>query len=276
MRPRKPIWPVAARQHGGFTLIESIVVIVITAILAGIVGIFILRPVQGYFSGAVRAEMADVASNALERMGREVRLALPNSARVDATGAALEFIPTTAGGRYATQSGDKLDFTIADTSFDILGPAITIAAGQSIVIYNLGAGIVDSDAYVGNNRRPYAGASGSVSNVSIASAAALPAANFAPPYRFHVVDQPVTYVCSGSTLTRYTGYGFQAAISTAPGGTSAVIANNVTACRFTYDSTVVAARAGLVTMRLALTQTPAGGGAETVSLYNAVHVDNLP
>jgi MSHA biogenesis protein MshO len=264
------------RAAKGFTLIEAIVVIVITAILAGIVGLFIVRPVQGYFSSAVRAEMADVASNALERIGREVRLALPNSTRVDATGVALEFIPSTDGGRYRTEGTDRLDFTTADTTFDVLGPAVTIAAGQSVVFYNLGPGIVDSDAYVGNNRRLFSGAAGSASNVTITSSSAIPAANFAPPYRFHVVDQPVTYVCSGTTLTRYTGYGFQASISTSPGGTSSVIANNVSSCSFTYDTSVVATRAGLVTMRLSLTQTPAGGGAETVSLYHAVHVDNLP
>ena len=260
----------------GFTLVEVIVVIVVTAMLAGVVGIFILRPVQGYFSSRVRAELADVASNAQERISRDVRLALPNSARVDATGAALEFIPSTAGGRYRTEGGDILDFTAADTSFDVLGPAVTLAVGQSIVVYNLGTGIVDSDAYVGNNRRLYAGAAGAQSNISITSAVAIPAVNFAPPYRFHVVDQPVTYVCSGSTLTRYTGYGFQAAISTTPGGTGAVVANNVSACSFAYDASAVAARAGLVTMRLAITQTPVGGGAETVSLYHSVHVDNLP
>ena len=270
--------PIKIRGHAdGFTLIEMIVVIVITAILAGMVGMFIQRPVQGYYSGMMRAELTDVAGNSLERISREVRLALPNSTRVDATGVALEFIPSTAGGRYRTEGADKLDFTIADTSFDVLGPPVDIVAGQSIVVYNLGTGIIDSDAYVGNNRRLYAGATGTVANVAITSAAAFPAANFSPPFRFHVVDQPVTYVCSGNTLTRFTGYGFQASISTTPGGSSTVIANNVSACSFNYDSSLVASRAGLVTMRLSLSETPAGGGgAETVSLFSAVHVDNLP
>ncbi len=264
------------RNQRGVTLVETIIVIVITGILFAIVGIFIVRPVQAYFSGAVRAELTDVASNAVERISRDVHIALPNSVRVDATNSALEFIPTSDGGRYATESGDKLSFAAVDTSFDVLGPTVSIAAGQSIVVYNLGPGIVDSDAYVGNNRRAFSGATGNYSNVAITSVAALPAADFAPPYRFHVVSQPVSYICSGGNLTRYTGYGFLAAQSLAPGGTSAVLASNVTSCRFTYDASAVAARAGLATVSLTISRTPPDGVAETVSLYHAIHVDNLP
>ncbi len=263
-------------RQRGFSLVEAIVVIVITGILFGIVGIFIVKPVQGYYSSTVRAELTDVAANAVTLIGREVHQALPNSVRVDATNSALEFIPTTDGGRYRSEGSDRLDFTAVDNSFDVLGPAVTVAAGQSIVVYNLGAGIVDSDAYVGNNRRAIASGAGSYNNLSIVSSSALPASDMAPPYRFHVVSQPVSYVCSGGSLIRYTNYGFLASQSLTPGGSASVLATNVTSCRFTYDSSVVAARAGLATVALSISRTPPDGGAETVSLYHAIHVDNLP
>jgi prepilin-type N-terminal cleavage/methylation domain-containing protein len=93
--------PSAARQHG-FTLIETIVVMMITAILAGIMVLFIRRPVQNYVDNAARADMADVAEIALRRMTRELRGALPNSVRWAVIGntSYIEFIPTKSGARY--------------------------------------------------------------------------------------------------------------------------------------------------------------------------------
>ena len=104
----------------------------------------------------------------------------------------------------------------------------------------------------------------------------MPASDFAPPYRFHVVSQPVSYVCAGGNLTRYTGYGFLNGQSVTPGGSSAVVASNVTTCKFTYDASAVAARAGLATVALSISRTLPNGTSETVSLYHATHVDNLP
>jgi MSHA biogenesis protein MshO len=50
-----------------------------------------------------------------------------------------------------------------------------------------------------------------------------------------------------------------------------LLANNVSACAFSYDANVVAQRSGLVTMRLAITE-----NGETVTLYSATHVSNVP
>jgi prepilin-type N-terminal cleavage/methylation domain-containing protein len=66
--------PSAARQHG-FTLIETIVVMMITAILAGIMVLFIRRPVQNYVDNAARADMADVADRLAPHDARIARRA---------------------------------------------------------------------------------------------------------------------------------------------------------------------------------------------------------
>jgi hypothetical protein len=54
----------------------------------------------------------------------------------------------------------------------------------------------------------------------------------------------------------------------------------VSACRFTYDTnvaSVVAQRAGLVTMHLTITEQNVNSGSnESVTLYGATHVSNLP
>lgn len=280
---------VAAHNHlssvfcplsSGFTLVEMIMVIVITGIIGGMVAVFLKAPIQEYMDVGRRADMTDIADTALRRIGRDLRLALPNSVRVTGTcnGSAtcfLEFLPTTGGGRYraalaaTAPFGDILDFTVADNSFDVLGPMPVLAAGNQVVVYNLG--ITGSDAYAGSNRTAYI--SNTATNITI-SAMRFPFAS--PAARFQVITTPVSYVCdpAGGTLTRYWGYTIQAAQPNSvpiPGATSALLAKNVSSCSFSYNPYVVAQRSGLVTMNLGITES-----GETVKLYSATHVSNVP
>lgn len=261
-------------------------VIALSGVLAAVVGRFIVQPVQAYLDTRERAALVDEASAALQRIGRELHAALPNSARVSASGRALEFVPVTAVGRYATEGAGRLDFGVVDTAFDVLGPPLVAQAGQWLVFYNLGTGIAGSDAYapIGSaaaeasaNRRRLSGAGGSLASVSLDSAAALPAVGFAPPYRVHVVSAPVTFRCdlAAGTLVRSTDYGFNAAQVEAPGGSNVLLATGVSDCAFSYDSGLAATRAALVSLRLTLARTTTAG-AESITLHHAVHVDNLP
>jgi MSHA biogenesis protein MshO len=215
-------------EQQGFTLAEMIIVVVILGVLAAASAVFIRGPVDAYFASARRAELSDIADTAMRRIGRDVRAALPNSVRVAGAcnGAAacyLEYIPVVAGGRYraelsSTGTGNPLDFgNNSDTSFDIIGPAISIpAAGTKwVAIYNLG--ITGADAYSGDAgaadvRRRYNGAGGAVSSISFVSATRFPFES--PARRFQVVTSPVTYACApavaGGQLLRYEGYAFSA------------------------------------------------------------------
>lgn len=155
---------------GGFTLIEAIVAIVITAILAAMVSVFIAGPVSGYVESARRSELMDVADLVLRRMSREVRQSLPNSIRITAGNPMyLEFIPTIGGGSYRDEqdgstAGIPLNFSnpldctilanVSSCRFDVIGtmpanPPIT--NGDYIVVLNFGevSGIsqAPSDAY---------------------------------------------------------------------------------------------------------------------------------
>ena len=109
----------SARDRG-FTLIEMSIVIVLTSIIASAVAVFIRLPVQGYVDTARRAEMSDEADTALRRLGRDLRLALPNSVRVTDSGATIEILLTKIGGRYrieseGTATADALNFSATDT-----------------------------------------------------------------------------------------------------------------------------------------------------------------
>ena len=272
----------------GFTLIESVIVIAITGVLAAIVSMFIASPVQAYLATAARATLVDQADLSLRRIGRDLRIALPNSVRVTASGLGLELIPTTSGARYHTEGADALEFGVVDTSFAVVGPALVLAsASQDLVFYNLGPGITGSDAYAANstaaeqassNRRSSTTAAGSATSLGISSSAGLPASAFAAPYRVLAVQTPVTYRCdlAAGTLVRFQGYGWQATQPDPPAsGTSAVLATGVTACSFSSNGSLVAARAALVSLRLTLAAS-AGTGTESVTLQHAVYADNLP
>jgi MSHA biogenesis protein MshO len=277
-------------RERGFTLVEAIMVMVITGAIAASVSVFIAGPVRGYVDAARRAQLTDGADVALRRMVRDLRGALPNSVRVTASGADcfMELIPTVGGGRYraevdAAGAGVPLTLTATagNTTFDVLGPAVPpFAAGTSIVVYNLnGATLSGPNAYMGDNRRAYVAhitaalPAGTAARVTVGAGAAL---LDSPGRRFSVVGTPVTYQWSaaGHSIIRRSGYGFVAAQPAAFAGTGDLVAGNVgnAVCPFTYDPAVVAERAGLVT--IALTLTDASG--ESVFLHRQAHVDNAP
>ena len=96
----------------GFSLIELIIVIILTGILAGILFTIIRGPLQAYVQVERRATLVDIVETALQRMTREIRLALPYSVRANTPGGyvAVEFLRTIDGGRYRSQGANRLKF----------------------------------------------------------------------------------------------------------------------------------------------------------------------
>jgi MSHA biogenesis protein MshO len=287
------------RRTHGFTLIELIVTIVLLAILSAVAALFIAGPIQGYFAGSRRADITDAADTATRRVGRDVRLSLPNSVRTTVSGgvAYLELLLTRNGGRYraeldgGTVSGeDVLGFAVADASFDTLGPLSslagqTVSAGDIVVIHNLG--ISGADAHSGDNTATVdsVAASGAVANesrITFTVPKLFPLES--PGRRFQVVSGPVTYECAPNAVLNATGDGVgqlrrvsgYTIASTQPTGAyagspvTAVLSSYVTSCSIEYTSLPLQAR-GLVAIRLGLTR-----GNETVNLYAETHVSNVP
>lgn len=93
------------RRIRGVTLIELVVVITITGIIAVVLGKFIVQPIQGFTDMVRRAELVDAAEMALRQTARDIRRALPNSVRVDPTGRAIEILSTLDGARYRVGPG---------------------------------------------------------------------------------------------------------------------------------------------------------------------------
>lgn len=269
-------------RNRGVTLVELIVVIAITGIVGAAVAVFIRRPVEGYVDAARRAALTDEADTALRRMTRDLRLALPNSVRVDGTGKFVEYIATTGGGRYRAESGtggsgnNILDFTATDNDgFDVLGPVPTLVTGvngNQIVVYNLYSDGATSNAYSGDNRAALTG----VGTIPI-EPKLFPESS--PSKRFHVVSGPVTYGCTGGQLVRYWGYAYNAAQVAPPvGGTSAVLAANVDQgeCQFVYTTGALSERIATVSIVLQINSIAASGGLERVRMFQQAQVSNAP
>jgi MSHA biogenesis protein MshO len=280
-------------RQRGFTLVEAILVMVITGILAGMVAVFIRGPVQNYVDSAARAELTDTGEFALRRMARDLRAALPNSVRVNAAQTSIEFFPAKTGGRYlaaedeatfASGSHPVLDFTNANNiSFTVIGAMPTasqaIGAGDMIAVYNLGPGYAPADAYgfgtVANNIAVVAGIAGNIVTMTANPYAQTPPMA-SPGHRFQVVTAPVTYYCSGGTLWRVTNYGVKANQIDQPAGSTApsALAKNVKSCEFDYTALANVHDALIgITIVLQRADTASDG---PVTLHHQIHVDNTP
>ena len=289
------------RRGAGFTLIELVIVIAISAIVSTFIFRNIAAPIEGFADLSRRARLVDVAETALARMTREIRLALPNSVRVTAGGQSLEFLRTLTGGRYRADVdpgdplSDPIDFAFTADSFDVLGPldgnlAAEVSGGAGgvddclngssdcLVIFNTGQPAdcaaqpqpQRTNAYCGDNLAGVVAVTPAQVSFDASGAAGSPFQFGSPGQRFHIVDTPVSFVCSGVTLERHAGYAITPAQQAAPGGSVALLANRVGACSFRYDPGT-ATRAGVVTIALTIRE-----GSETVTLLQQVHVPNVP
>ncbi|ELX08224.1 hypothetical protein Jab_2c02700 [Janthinobacterium sp. HH01] len=277
----------ALQRAQGFTLVEAVIVMVITGILAGMVAVFLKTPVQNYVDTAARGDMTDVADLALRRITRELRLALPNSILVSADRRTLQFQLTKIGGRYIDISDSPppsllpLDFSpTASLQFDIAGAAPTgrqaILVNDWIAVFNIGVAPADARSF-GNIARVTAVNGTRITLANNPFAAQAPSMQ-SPTNRFQVVSGTVTYVCApaaggGGTLIRSFStqiFGLNG-LGAPPFGTPATLAGLVSGCGFDY---VVLANTNTALVGVSLTLTRNNG--ESISLVRQVHVDNTP
>ena len=275
------------KRFGGVTLLEMVVAMVLLAIVVGAT-IFFANPILQAGDVTVRAQLTDMADNALQRIARDARLALPNSVRVTTSGgvAYLEFMPVRTGGRYRAESSgacssggtSELAFDSSDGCFNALGTisnSTDVVSGDLLVLNNYGTGFTNQDVYESSGTNKRSVTSASPTTVVMASGTFDRKLHDSPGRRFFIAGPPVTYRCDpiAGTLTRHTGYSLSATQPTSVGSGTA-LATSVSACVFDYTAGVFA-HIGLLTVRLTLSKA-VSTGTESISLYQALHINNLP
>lgn len=266
----------------GFTLVELVVVIMITGIMAASIAVFFVPAINAYFDTRRRAEMTDIADTALRRMARDVRRAVPNSIRIP-NAQCFELVPTIAGGLYRREAdtvnagSDPLDVTQPDIGFDVLSPMTGVGPNDFVVVGNQNT----NDVYTGATRGEIAawaephptGAALGIAHVTLTAATQFPAGYDGG--RFQVVDgaeQSVFYICDGAGNLRRLVRAFTPAYPAVCPVGGEVLATNVAACTFTYNPATSATQAaGFVSMQIVLT-----AGGESMGLSHGVHVSNVP
>lgn len=269
----------------GFTLLELLLVILITGILAVVVAPIIRQPIVAYFDQTTRAELVDSAEMALRRMARDARRSLPYSLRPSGPAAAFEFINVLDVARYRENGGpadDRLRFNNTDDHFNVLGtfPTITapmtLGANQRLAIFNLTPGTAGFDAY--NNDAVVTPsttaititADGNEHDVEMNPAHQFQASS--PSHRVYITNGATSYACFNGGLWRHANYAWGAAQP----GAATVAANgdlmtdnvDTSSCAFSYDPGN-STRPGLLMLKLTLTS-----GGESITLLHQVHIHN--
>lgn len=138
----------------GFTIIEVIVSIIILGIVSSLVVSVINRTVLNYHNLSQRDKLSTSARIAIERIAREVRLALPNSvctydgSNCQSSSNKIYFIKTVDAGQYQDQSGTYTDPTVlksplpitpnSASEFDIISNGSSnVSANQWVMVYNI-------------------------------------------------------------------------------------------------------------------------------------------
>lgn len=267
-------------RQSGFTLVELVMVIALAGLVAVMVGAVMSRPMQGFTDLSRRAELVDKASMALNRMARDVRLAVPNSLTVGAS--QMSLLSIAAAGRYRanlpTASGPRVDppqCTQAGPTctIDILSPMVPAASNDPhwLVIYNTSVSELGGNTLSVISPKSFTWSATSLS-------AGLQNFRFkyaSPQHRFYLAKDVLSYRCEGvgtDAAGNGTGSLWRGVSVNLDGSspTESLMAGSVRRCAFTYDS-ATNTRSGLVTIRLSLAQE-----GEVINLLQQVHVDNAP
>ncbi|MCW8196635.1 prepilin-type N-terminal cleavage/methylation domain-containing protein [Proteobacteria bacterium 005FR1] len=137
--------PIRTAGNSGFTLIELVTVIVLISIVAVIGGGFMFRAADSYHDSVSRSQLIQQGRQAIERITRELRIAVPASIRVSTNNLCIEWLPAIGGASYLVAVADQSNGAAATTSIDtaplILGSGsaryVSVGALASAELYGV-------------------------------------------------------------------------------------------------------------------------------------------
>lgn len=249
-------------NHSGFTLVEMVAVIVILAILATIGTGFVVRTTEGYQRTQTRALLVNTTRQALERMTRQLRVALPNSIRILNGGTCIEFMPIVAGGNYFNLVADGTNGVTATTSIPATQVTVDFGTARHLVI---GANRhQDIYAATAGSREAYTGYVGNALQI----AAAHTWQRNSMSKRYYLLDNPLAFCVVGSEL-RF--YGNLTVIDTPPAGTFDVLAKGITTATPFSLANGSENRNARINIALGISS-----GGETITYTQGVFIRNVP
>lgn len=289
----------------GFTLVELVVVIVLSTIVIGFATMFMTTPVDAYFAQSRRADLIDGSDSIARRFAGDLRHALPNSVRISNTGtrAIVEMLLYDQIAFYRTPGGpgdadSLLNIGGFDAKFSSLGQfgdplwsrPTNLDVGLRIAIGNTGTGATNAYAaantvisQVNNQIRLNAGLAGENGEDRLELRNA--AFRFNPgsaSNRMFLVSGPVTYICNSAanarTLRRFSKYAAAPAMPpnesvaqlNAAGVDNAIVARDVAACLVRCGAGLVCQNAVVFEMQLSRTNAP----QEPLRVYLQERIDN--
>jgi MSHA biogenesis protein MshO len=262
---------ISMQRSRGFTLVEIVVALTVSTIIAGFAAIFISAPVRSHIAQTRRAELAEAAQSAARWIGQDAGAAVANSLRAATVSgrAVLEMIPVVGISiyRHAGTEGDILNFATNDNQFDVLGePGVT---ATYVIVNNLG--VAGANAYALANVIAPATITANSSRITLTPAFRYAAAS--PNRRAFLASNVTRYECdpSARTLRRYTGLPITSTIALT-GAASTLIATDVSACRFVIVPGNTQ-HGGVLIMEITLSRA-ASGDTENLRLLRQIKVEN--
>lgn len=277
-------------RQRGFTLIEMVTVIVLLGVIGSVLVPFMLKAMSAYRDSQARADLVAKGRLAVERLAREVRLAVPNTLEVLNGGQGIQFLRSRAGGRYVER------FDNFGTAFSQVNRRFRKNANLNFGLYKLGVDLVPgaNDWLVIGNTSP-ADIKGSTASagvvVALSGAATTTIASDgtdqgqilafggyrflqeSPGKHFHVADQTVEVGLSGTSLRWHSANGLTGYDNGADWGASdPLLVDGVTAVTFSYAPGTPQST-GVLRLDLQLSD---DSGGSSIRLYHEVHVRNTP
>lgn len=192
------------RSECGFTLLEVVVVIVVLGVLALGTTQFIVQGTRQYTVSAQRTSLIAGGRIAVEKIGRRLRNALPNSVLVSQPlGRCVEYIPVVAG---ASSLGaipqPATSLSVAD--FDLPGSAPYFAAIYPIASAEIYVGTPGATGVLATSGlAPGAG----ISSIALSNPGGYSYTRTSPTERVYVVQGPERFcITAAGTLDFYSGY----------------------------------------------------------------------
>lgn len=286
----------ARHSQRGFTLVELVVGMVISTILAGMIAMLIGAPVDSYMQQARDSELVEASDRITRTLTADLSRALPNSVRISNVGNrsilqmlevtdVVYFVPEPVGATPA-QAAQGLNFSAADTQFTAYGSFVHSSANPLLVVNNTGQGLFDAYSMNGvivRNAAP-GGSAATTNDISVNPAFRF--TNGAPiTNRMFVVNAPITYICNRTTgfLQRFANHSVAANM---PANESAaqlnsfgtqvtVVAMGVTACSLACAAGSTSPCQNTLTLAMNMSR----GVAPDVSTTRVLHqvaVENTP